>query len=262
MKEILDLDRYPLDRPQTKAWQGLMHKCRDDLARDGMFNLHGFLKPGTAGRIADEIQPVMDQDSFTHRRSHNIYFERQIDGLDADHPALQEVETVNHTVCADQIPQSSVIKIYQWQPLVDFLAAVMQKPVLHLMADPIACANVISYRNGEALNWHFDRSEFTVTLLLQSPREGGVFEYRSGLRSNDDPNYDGVADLLRGNDSHVRQLDVEPGTLNVFKGKNTAHRVTPVIGKRNRMIAVLCYYERSGVTFSAEERLGFYGRTE
>ena len=37
----------------------------------------------------------------------------------------------------------------------------------------------MSYREGEALNWHFDRSEFTVTLLIQTPEEGGDFQYRS-----------------------------------------------------------------------------------
>ena len=51
-----------------------------------------------------------------------------------------------------------------------------------------------------------------------------------------------------------------PGTLNVFKGKNTVHRVTPVKGDRARIIAVLTYYERPGVRFTEEEQMGFYGR--
>ncbi|MEM7123642.1 MAG: 2OG-Fe(II) oxygenase, partial [Pseudomonadota bacterium] len=51
-----------------------------------------------------------------------------------------------------------------------------------------------------------------------------------------------------------------PGTLNVFKGKNTAHRVTPVEGDRDRIIAVFSYYEDAGVMFSEAERIGFYGR--
>ena len=260
MRDILDLDRYPLDRPDSPAWYELVATCRKELARTGMFNLHGFLKPGIADRAVAEVAPVMSTDSFTHRRSHNIYFLREIPGLDPDHPALVKRETVNHTVCADQIPDSVVIAVYRWQPFADFLAAVMEKPALYQMDDPLACANVMAYGEGEALNWHFDRSEFTTTLLLQSPDAGGEFEYRSDLRSEDDPNYDGVAELLRGNDDQIRQLSVEPGTVNVFKGKNTAHRVTPVNGDRERMIAVFSYYERPGVTFTSEERMGFYGR--
>ena len=118
----------------------------------------------------------------------------------------------------------------------------------------------MAYRQGEALNWHFDRAEFTTTLLLQAPDEGGIFEYRTDLRSDDDPNYDGVARLLQGRDPLKRSLHLSAGTLNVFRGRNTAHRVTPVKGSRERLIAVFSYFEQPGVTFTDEERIGFYGR--
>ncbi len=118
----------------------------------------------------------------------------------------------------------------------------------------------MSYQAGQALNWHFDRSEFTTTLLLQAPERGGEFEYRTDLRSDDDPNYDGVAKLLNGQDDRIKKIALTPGTLNVFRGKNTAHRVTPVEGENARIIAVFSYYDRPGVTFSQEERVGFYGR--
>ena len=137
----------------------------------------------------------------------------------------------------------------------------MEKDELYPMADPLAAFNVMAYAEGQALNWHFDRSEFTVTLLLQAPEFGGIFEYRTDLRTADDPNYDGVADLLNGQDPLMRQMNVMPGTLNVFKGVNTPHRVTQVQGSRARMIAVLTYYERPGAMFTQTEQLGFYGRT-
>jgi len=260
MHDILDLETFPLDQPGSPAYQALVTRCRDDLERDGMFNLVGLLRPQVAAQAVAEIAPVMQSASFTHRRSHNIYFLKDIPGLAPDHPALQLCETVNHTVCADQMTGNTVMKVYEYQPLVRFLESVMEKDQLFLMDDPLARANVMSYRDGEALNWHFDRSEFTTTLLLQAPDAGGEFQYRSDLRTDDDPNYDGVARLLRGQDRDVHTVEAEAGTLNVFRGKNTAHRVTPVAGDRERMIAVFSYYERPGVIFSEEERIGFYGR--
>lgn len=260
MRHLLDLDRYPLDRVGSVEWRRLVDRCTAELAGNGMFNLDGLLLPGVAEKAVSEIRPVMDTASHTHKRSHNIYFKREIAGLYAGHPALREVETVSHTVCADQIPDSVVLAIYEYEPLIQFLAATMGKSALHPMQDPLARANVMSYRNGETLNWHFDRSEFTTTLLLQEPDAGGEFEYRSDLRADDDPNYDGVARLLEGRDPHVRSLRLKAGNLNVFRGKNTAHRVTSVRGTRERMIAVFSYYEKSGVMFSDEEKLGFYGR--
>lgn len=260
MHDILDLDRYPLDRPETGDYAALVARCRRALDTDGLFNLDGLVRTSVLDGIVADVMPSLRDHAFTHSRRHNIYFLPEVEGVPSDHPALTEFETVNHTVCADQIPDSLVCRIYEWPPLAAFLADVMQKPVLHTMADPLARANVMAYHAGEALNWHFDRSEFTTTLLLQAPDAGGDFQYRQGLRTDSDPNYDGVADLLQGRDQAVTTLPLAPGTLNVFKGKNTAHRVTPVEGDRDRIIAVFSYYEDAGVMFSEAERIGFYGR--
>ena len=260
MRHLIDLERYPFDRPDHGDFRRLVERAKDELAGDGMFNLEGFLRSGVADRLATEFRPVFAEKSFTHRRHHNIYFRKTIDGVDPAHPALQRLETVSHTLCADQLGASDLLAIYEYPPLVRFLAVVMDKPALFPMADPLARLNAMAYRTGEALNWHFDRSEFTTTLLLQAPSGGGAFEYRTDLRSEADPNYDGVARLLQDQDPQKRRLTLSAGTLNVFRGKNTAHRVTPVVGDRDRIITVFSYYERSGVLFSDEERMGFYGR--
>lgn len=261
MHDRLDLETFPLDQPGTAAYAALVTRCRADLAAGGMFNLDGFLRAAFAQAEADAHMPMMNTDSFNHAREHNVYFLKDVPGLDDTHPALQRFQTSHNTLCADQLQGSIVQAIYDWPPLRAFLADVMGKPALYPMADPLAAFNVIRYGDGQALNWHFDRSEFTVTLLLQAPTDGGVFEYRTDLRTADDPNYDGVARLLAGDDPQMRQMRVIPGTLNVFCGVNTPHRVTTVQGNRARMIAVLTYYETHDKQFSKTEQLGFYGRT-
>ena len=189
--------------------------------------------PRPCGAAIEEVEPLFDTAlHFTHARDHNIYFDDEIEGLEAGHPALSRHTTVNHTICGDQIPASTIAQVYEWEPLIDFLAAALEKPRLYPMADPLGRINVMAYGAGERLNWHFDRAEFTITILLQAPLSGGEFRYRSGLRSDSDPNYEGVARLLTGHDERVQTLPLAPGTLNVFKGKNTAHRVTPVEGER------------------------------
>lgn len=260
MRDILDLDRYPLDTPGTRDWAALVERCKADVARHGMFNLEDLVRPEALERAIAELRPVIDTQSFTHKRRHNIYFRKEVPDLSPDHPALRMTETVNHTVCADQIPQSIPVWIYEWAPFIMFLAAATRKNFLYPMLDPLARVNVMTYREGEALNWHFDRSEFTTTLLLQAPEEGGDFMYRSDLRNDENANYDGVARLLAGDDPEVKTVQLKAGTLNVFRGKNTAHRVSPVRGRRERIIAVFSYYERPGVIFSREEQMGFYGR--
>ncbi len=266
MQQFLDLDRFPIGDTDGDTDNGardrLIETCRRTLSATGLVNLDGFVRAPALADTVGDLAPLFERAAFTHRRRHNIYFDNHIPGLAADHPALRQVETANRTLCADQIPGSLLARIYQWPPLIDFLARIVGQERLYQMADPLARINVMAYGSGEALNWHFDRAEFTITLLLQAPEAGGELQYRSDLRSDEDANYDGVARLLRGQDESVQTHPLAPGTLNVFKGKHTAHRVTPVEGARPRMIAVFSYYDRPGVEFSAAERQGFYGRSE
>jgi hypothetical protein len=261
VRDILDLERYPLDKPGSAPWLKLVEKCQSDLAKDGMFNLENFVRPEALAKAVDELKPIIDTLAFVHKRRHNIYFKKEIPGLAANHPALTMTETINHTVCYDQIPNSIPAWIYEWPPFIVFLAAVMNKDALFPMRDSLARLNVMAYRDGEQLNWHFDRSEFTTTLLLQAPEQGGDFVYRSDLRSDTDQNYDGVAKLLHGKDEVVKSLKLLAGTLNVFRGKNTAHKVSTIKGSRERIIAVFSYFDRPGVAFSKEDQIGFYGRS-
>jgi hypothetical protein len=260
MYDFLDLDRYPLDKPGSEAWDALVARCRADLASDGMFNLDGLMDRSTAEAAGANLAAKFATESYNHAREHNIYFAKSIPLLPEDHPALMRFNTSNDTLCADQIRGTPMDLLYRWAPFAAFLAATMDKPALYVMADPLAALNVMSYREGQLLNWHFDRSEFTTTLLLQAPEQGGEFLYRTDLRTAEDPNYEGVARLLRGDDPEMRSLTLTPGTLNVFRGKNTPHKVAPVKGGRTRVIAVFSFYEKPGVTFSEEERIGFYGR--
>jgi hypothetical protein len=259
---IVDLDRYPLGTPGSADWDELVNSCRNLLNETGMFELPGFLKTDVLQSAAAVIQQRMEHDSVEIRREHNIYFLDKVEGLSDDHPALKKIMTVNHTLCADQLHGTPLLDVYEWPNFRMFIAATMNISTLHLMDDELARVNVLGYRPGEALNWHFDRSEFTITMLLQRAEHNGIFEYRRELRTDLDPNYDAVGKLVAGNDPEVISVDIDPGALNVFRGRNTAHRVTTVNGDRERMVAVFSLYEQPGVRFSDSENLGFYRRTK
>ena len=260
MNKLVNLEKYPLDRLDSAAGQRLVAQCIDDLEHEGMFTLKGFMRREVIDEILPDLLQKFKHESFLHWREHNIYFSDELADIPADHPALARVNTVNHTLCGDQLAEP-LLAIYRWSGLTEVLARIMDRPKLYPMDDPLACANILGYYEGEGLNWHFDRSEFTTTLLLQAPQEGGEFQYRQGLRSEQDPNYEAVARLLRGEDSEIASLKLGAGDLNVFKGKNTAHRVSPPVGNLARLVTVFSYYETPGKVFSDEENLGFYGRT-
>jgi hypothetical protein len=261
LRDSLDLERYPVDQPRTAAHAALVARCRAALQREGMFNLDGFVLPAAIGAAAAELAPLATGSSYTHARTHNVYFLDHVEGVGESHPALRKFTTVNHTLCDDQLRRTFVHRLYEWRPLAAFIAQVLGLPRLYLMDDPLARANVMEYRPGEALNWHFDRSRYTTTLLIQAAEAGGEFQYCSDLRSDGAPNYDEVGRVLSGQSDRIRVNPLAAGTLNVFAGKNSLHRVSTVEGGRSRLVAVYSYYERPGVMFSEKERMGFYGRT-
>lgn len=258
MTSPVNLSAYPLNNPERRA--AILTSAKQTLDRDGMVTLNDFTTPEAVRATLAVATPKFASESFEHKRAHNIYFQPKIEDIAPDHPALATLQTANRTLCADQLADTPLMALYEDPAFIGFLADLMDKPALYTMDDPLARVNAMTYRAGEALNWHFDRSEFTTTILLEAPQAGGDFEFRPALRSAENANYEGVAKLLRGEDRQVQSVTLTPGALNVFKGRNTAHRVTPPVGDHPRTIAVLSYYETPGVMFSAEERIGFYGR--
>lgn len=224
-----------------------------------MFNLAGFMRPTAIAQTLADLAPRFATEAFTHSRRHNICFRKEVPGLSPDHPALALFDTTNHTLCAGQIARS-ITDLCAWPAFGGFLAATRDKPPLYPMDDPLSGANAMASRADEGLNWHVDRSEFTTTLLLQAPAQGGAFAYRSDLRSAEHPDYDGVARLLQGRDPGRPALSATPGTLNVFRGSNTVHRVTPVLGATDGIICVFSCYDRPGIRVSPEQQRGSYGR--
>lgn len=264
----LNLDRYPLDQPDSTQYKEVVAECRAALANDGMFNLAELLPAEACNRCVGTLRQGLATDAFTHQREHNAFFTDSIDDLPQSHRANTRLLTTNHTLCLDQLGGTLLPGIYNYRPFINFLSDALELPELFPMADPLAGLNVMAYDEGEALNWHFDRSEFTTTLLLQAPDAGGEFEYRRGLKSIDASSgqsrvdYEGLGQLLADNDASRQTLSLKPGTLNVFRGSDTVHRVTPVSGDTARIIAVFSYFDKPGVVFSNAERLGFYGREQ
>ena len=96
-----------------------------------MFSLAALIRPDALQACVAEVEPLLDSAAFTQSRDHNIYFDDGIRDLEASHPALRRFTTVNRTVCSDQIPASAIARIYEWQPLLEFLAAAMDKRRLY-----------------------------------------------------------------------------------------------------------------------------------
>jgi hypothetical protein len=151
-------------------------------------------------------------------------------------------------------------RIYGSDEVLAFVAAALEKDVLYQSADPLDGVNMTVYEEGDELGWHFDQSEFSVTLMIQRSEGGGDFEYAPMVRTPEDERYDDVRAVLVG-ETPPKLLASEPGTLAFFRGRYSLHRVPPVVGATPRMNSVLTYSVDRGHMLSPMAQRMYYGRT-
>lgn len=255
LSDIIDLDRYPLTS------EALADHCAARLQADGVVTLPGFLTPDALADLVTEAEAASPL-AYDTASTHNVYLTPPDPALPADHVFNRQLESSKGCITTDQIPEASPLhQIYNAEPFKAFVAGIVRQDGLYPYADSLSSINVHYAGAGKELNWHFDNSEFAITLLLQAPEGGGAFEYVKDLRDADagEMNFEGVADVLDGRTT-PEVLVMDPGTLVLFRGRNSIHRVTPSVGETKRILVVLAYNSEPGIALSESARRTFYGR--
>jgi hypothetical protein len=180
-----------------------------------------------------------------------------------DHPQQWLGDYSVGAVAYDLFPSASPIRrCYEWPELLRFVAAILGLDEIFRYADPLGALNLAVMGDGEQLQWHFDQTDFVVSLALQDADEGGDFEVSPRIRTADDEHYDHVAAVLGGDHSSVVTLPMTPGTLLVFAGRYSLHRVSPIAGTTPRLVALFGYDTKPGTMSSELLKAVRYGRTE
>jgi hypothetical protein len=258
---LIDLDRYPVDQ-DTETLERAVAQAREQLARDGCAVLKGFLSPAGISALTGEADQAASGAYRSFSRT-NAYFTRDNPDLAPRHPARQFFERSNAFIPADNFPASGPLRQVFDHPGFDaFIRRCLYQPEERFFryADPLADVIVNMAEAGNGFPWHFDTNTFTVTLALQNAETGGDFEYAPMIR-RDSENFDEVARVLEGTSDKVRTLRLEPGDLQLFLGRHSLHRVTPLAGSRRRYVAIFSYVEEPDMVGSVERTQQLYGRT-
>jgi hypothetical protein len=260
-QDVVDLGRYPIHESDGQACRDLVQACRDQLRDRGVAQLPGLLTPVAVSQMIAEADRLAGR-AWASDQSHTVYFEPPDGSAGADHPRALLQHSAKKAIANDLIPDAAPIRrLYKSGDLTAFIAAVLGKQVLYRSADPLDALEIAIFGDGDELGWHFDNSEFSVTVMYQESEAGGHFDYSPWLRDEHDENYPGVRKVLLGDPGGVVRLPSSPGTLAVFRGQHALHRVTPVSGPRPRINSVLTYGERPGMKLNRLTQELFYGRT-
>jgi len=255
ISDIVDLHQYQIDD------DAFTDRCKKTLANEGVLALPGFLQRDAVESIKREGVEIQSQAYYT-KSKHNVYLASHDPGYAENHCRNRQVVSTKGCVTTDQIPSASLLHaMYDSVTFRQFLCAVLEEDSLHEYADRLSSVNLHYASEGQELGWHFDNSSFAITLLIQKPVAGGEFQYVKDVRNADDGemNYAATESILNG-EVPVQTLSMDAGTLVLFRGRNSMHRVTPVIGNQTRMLVVLAYNSRPGVALSESASKTFYGR--
>jgi hypothetical protein len=255
-KEIVDLARYPVDDLASAAAREVIAAGRAQLAKNGLCLLPDFIAPSALSQMCEEARSFYP----------TAYYEEQADTHDGSgrlegFAMPRKSRSAASAVAYDRIPASSPLRrLYEWDGLVGLVRALLGVDRLYRTADPLISCLLMYYSDGDELGWHFDPNDGVVTLLLQAPDEGGQFEFVPGIRRDNEESRAAIARVMDGAREGVLTPPLLPGTLSIFRGTNSLHRVTPVKGSKPRAILTLSFDPEPGVMFSAEIRRRYSGR--
>ena len=242
LKTIVDLENYPIHDLNSKKIKKLVKKCKDDLDKLSCSTIPNFILPNSIKVMNSEIEEKIDK-VFMSKKNINPYLNSKDDpSLNEAHPKRTFLERDNGYLNSDLFNKESEMKfLYEQEELLKFVSVCLGISPIYRWADPLACHAYNVMRPEGILPWHFDSCEFTLSIMIQKPDEGGIFEYCPFIREPGNENFNEVKKVLDGDRTKVRQLKLEPGDLQIFKGRFTMHRVTRVKGNKPRYLCIPAY---------------------
>jgi hypothetical protein len=216
--------------------------ARRAFRESGICVLEGFLLAEAVSIVLEDLSACVDH-AYVCTTHSTVYLRPGDKSLPFGHPGRVEETTRVGTLAQDQLPRDSPLRrLHESTVFRRFVGDIVGSKTLYGYADGLTSVNVLVYEEGHHLGWHFDESDYALTIMLRPASDGGAFEYA----------------LPFGGSRSVKTL--RAGSLMLFRGGALLHRVTPVRSGGPRIVAILSYGTRRGIQLSKDDRKLFYGR--
>ena len=261
LSNIVNLVKYPIHDLQSPKIKKIIEKCKTELDNDSCSVIPNFILPNSLNVMKKELEQQLNE-VYMSKESINAYLYAKDDPtLPKDHPKRIFMDRFNGYLNSDCFEKNSEMKfLYETEELLKFVSACLGIAPIYRWADPLACHAYNVMEPDGILPWHFDSCEFTLSLMIQKPEEGGIFEYCPNIREPGNEKFDEVKKVLDGDRTRVKRLELEPGDLQIFKGRFTMHRVTKVIGKTSRFMCIPAYVLDPWRVNTPEHSKAIYGK--
>jgi len=260
LEDLVDLDRHPIHDPGSGGYAHSLEAARAGLRSTGCAVVSGLVRPEAVARMSREVVAMRPTTHYS-TIAINPYFSEPDPDLPVDHPVNFLIERSSGFIPRDSFrPDSEIAVLWQSPELRRFLADALEMAEIHPYADPLAGLTINVLDPGQQFSWHYDTNDIAVTVLLDEAESGGIFEYVPDIRTGSDENYEGVALAQRDEHPDVISLELRPGDMQVFRGRNSIHRVTRIAGAASRHAAIFAYTAQADVIGRLERTKQLFGR--
>lgn len=243
---LVNLEQYPIQDLNSAAYKRLVERCRAQFDDAVSCHLPNFLRPEAVKNAVAEVDERLPQANLyvVNRGAYNLEDPRSsahIVKLQENDPRTKPHRRHQHWLGTDDLSAESALKrIYDWPNLTKFVGDVLGVSPLYTLDDPLMRVLVNIHREDDELGWHVDSHDYAVTILLRPAKDGGLYQYVP-MTGPGDTNFEYAAALFKGDESRVRTVPMEAGSMVIFRGRNTLHRVTPAHGQQSRVLALFAY---------------------
>ena len=261
LKTIVDLEKYPIQNLRSQKIKELITKCKNDLDQFSCSTIPNFILPQSLEVMNEELKNKIDKVYMSNKSINSSLYSKDNPSLPKNHPKRIFMKRDNGYLNSDLFEKNSEMKfLYEQEELLKFISACLGVSPIYRWADPLACHAYNVMKPEGVLPWHFDSCEFTLSLMIQKPEKGGIFEYCPFIREPGNENFDEVKKVLDGDRTRVRQLKLQPGDLQIFKGRFTLHRVTKIEGSKPRYLCIPAYVLDPWRVNTPEHSEAIYGK--
>jgi len=254
--KIVNLKKHPID-----TLNDYVISCHNKISNESVLKLDNFLTSEALKIIEKEAENLKSK-AFYCSQYHTILLNKKNINLDDDDPCNIELKSDKGCVPHDMIPKKSYLnQLYNSNEFRNFIKEVLNLENIYPYKDTLSSINYNYYEKHQQLGWHFDNASFAITLMISSSKKGGIFQYFTKGRDHENNYIDKklIKNVLSNNEK-INELNVNPGTLILFYGRNYLHRVTPIESKKGRILVTLNYNLEKGVELSKNARKTFFGR--
>ena len=229
------------------------------LNEKGILIFNSFIGSDGLKILQKEANELKEQ-SYRSSSEYNVYISEYDNTFSSDSPRNRIMSTSKKCIPNDLIPKDSILqRLYDSSFLKDFFCELLDKENLYPYEDSLSSININYYDKGDALGWHFDNSDYTITLLIKNCTRGGVYEFFNDMRYKDGKEDYAFVEKILDNEVSGTKIDSFEGDLMIFKGNKSIHQVTAV-EEGERVLVTFNYNETTGISLSEKSRKTFFGR--